>query len=129
MTPTEADALALTIAHTWRTSPPATIWAEELVGLHYAQAEATYRKLRRESETAPSIARFLHTYHALTRPELLTWTMPNTDGPVLSFGQYLDTLIVKAAGGDPDAADMLDVWQDNETRNLSISKPFREVET
>ncbi len=118
MTPTQADALGLTISQTWRNSPPPNIWTEELANLHYNQAEAAYRKLRRETEHTPTIARFLAVYHTLTAPDRV-WTAPDRDGPVMSFDQYMDELIIKAGHDDPEANEMLDIWSDNELHGLS----------
>lgn len=121
MTQDQAEKLGLSINHTWRNSPPPDIWAEELAALNYNQAEATYRKLRRESETSPSIARFLGVYHTLTQPEQI-WTKPDRDGPPMSYAEYMDRLIIRAGNGDPEAHEMLDIWADNENRGLSITK-------
>lgn len=125
MTPIEADALALTITQTWRNVAPAPIWVEELEPLHEAQARAAYVKLRRESENAPSIARFLAMYHTMpttTREEPYEWRQPER---IISHAQYMDELVVKAGKGDEEANEMLDIWADNEARNLSIAKFLR----
>ncbi len=67
MTRQDATDLATLIVQTWRGGPQATVWEDELGNLHTNQARTTYEKLRRTLEHAPSIARFLAEYRALTQ--------------------------------------------------------------
>lgn len=66
MTPTEADQLAKRIINCWHGGPPITEWREELTPLDHGQAGTALARLKRTSEHAPTIARFLTEYRALS---------------------------------------------------------------
>ncbi len=65
MTHDEADAIAKRIINCWRGGPPLTEWIEELQRLDAGTAGTTYARLKRTSEHAPSIAKFIAEYNAL----------------------------------------------------------------
>lgn len=67
MTRDDADQLAGLITRTWRNGPAADVWAGILAEFNYKQADAAVRKLQREAEQSPSIARFIATYKSLSQ--------------------------------------------------------------
>lgn len=66
MTPAEALDLARRIKNTWYGGPPVNEWATELESLDTGRAGTTYARMKRTVENAPSIARFLAEYRAIT---------------------------------------------------------------
>jgi len=65
MTPTERAALVDKIAATWPGGPEPQVWADELALLDAGRAGATFVRLRRRLDRAPSIAAFLREYNGL----------------------------------------------------------------
>lgn len=65
MTPDEATDLATRLSQTWRNGIPASEWEAELVDLDHGRAGTVFVRLRRETDTAPTIASFLAKYRSL----------------------------------------------------------------
>lgn len=58
MSPQAAETLAVKIAQCWPRSAPVDVWLEDIADLDEGAAGTAFVRLRRESEHAPSIAKF-----------------------------------------------------------------------
>lgn len=65
MTEPEAEDLATRIVQTWRATPPADVWVEELLRLDAGACGTAFARLRREASKAPTIAEFLNVYRTI----------------------------------------------------------------
>lgn len=116
MTDSDTADIVRRIVGTWPMSPKGPLWTEAIHDLDYGPALATFVQLRDElDEQRISIARFRGAYRGIVGQGYSTRTHPaeRTDGPVMSFDEYLALLTQRATAGDTAAGHMLDTWQHN----------------
>lgn len=118
MTQREAYALAEMLIKTWPTGPKQAAWSDMLQRkCTHDPAWQTYRQLADTEERPPTLAGFLAVYrrHAGTVNDYPVGAALPPPEDVVSFTDYLTRLAARAERGDPEAVDMLAIWDDNET--------------
>ena len=126
MDATQRAQLVDRIVTTWPNGPKGVIWTEALTDhdeITFTAALDVYKHLRDTAErnNPPSIALFLATWRARWQHTRVEYVQPADYGPVMSFDEYITTLIARSTAGDTDATRMLDLWADNEHRGLVSS--------
>jgi hypothetical protein len=120
MNETDAKKLTERIVGTWPASPKGFVWTEELLTLDAAIARAAIAQLTHEHDEARlPVSRFLAVYRAIRDQGNTGRRHPHdhdTDGPPMSFDEYIALLTAKAHAGDTDAGELLDVWAENLAR-------------
>lgn len=123
MTDVAAAALALRIRSAWPTMKiPADQWAEAIVDLDHADADATFVDLRARLTTPPTIAAFLAAYHdrrTVMTPHTVTYG--RAAARAIGFQEYLDGIARRSAAGDLEARHLLELWTSNLTGPLATS--------
>jgi hypothetical protein len=98
MTDPQALELARRIANCWRGGSPLAEWVDELARLDHQPALATFERLRRLLEFAPSIPRFLTEYRAITQAtQTHPHEWPALDEPRLTRDERMSILLANGA--------------------------------
>ena len=110
MNRTQAETLAEKLSTSFaRTQIDPKAWADNLTALDHQAADEVVTYCIRTMDKQPTIAQFLGQYHR-TRESDVGMSKFRPDPKAISFNEYYSRIMARAAKGDRESVEMVEIW-------------------